>query len=80
MKARIVENIEDFKRTLGLDRRGVLLENDLDVVENDTELAGRKRRDAEVLCTLAANSKTDVLETGHLTRSGCLQIGDQSGA
>lgn len=74
MKVRIVENIEDFKRTLGLDRRGVLLENDLDVVENDTELAGRKRRDAEVLCTLAANSKTDVLELGTSHGRGAFKL------
>jgi glycosyltransferase involved in cell wall biosynthesis/predicted O-methyltransferase YrrM len=64
MKIRIVENLEQFQRLLGLARPGSLLETDLDVVENDTEAHGRKRRDAEVLCSLSANATRDVLELG----------------
>jgi hypothetical protein len=64
MTIRIIETLEEFQRHFGLSKKGVLLEEDLDVVEVDTDAHGRKRRDAEVLCTLAANSRTDVLELG----------------
>ena len=74
MNVRIVESIADFERILGLARCGVLLEDDLDVVENDTELNNRKRRDAEVLCTLAANSRTDVLELGTSHGRGAFKL------
>lgn len=74
MNVRIVESIEDFKRVLGLSLSGVLLESDLDVVEVDTDAHGRKRRDAEVLCTLAANSRTDVLELGTSQGHGAFKL------
>lgn len=74
MNVRIVESIEDFKRALGLSLSGVLLESDLDVVEVDTDAHGRKRRDAEVLCTLAANSRTDVLELGTSQGHGAFKL------
>lgn len=74
MNVRIVESIEDFKRALGLSQSGVLLESDLDVVEVDTDAHGRKRRDAEVLCTLAANSRTDVLELGTSQGRGAFKL------
>ncbi|MBI4325698.1 MAG: DUF362 domain-containing protein, partial [Chloroflexi bacterium] len=64
MKVKVVESIEELKRLFGLQNDGVLLETDLDVVENDCELFGRKRRDAEVLCTLAANSRGNCLDLG----------------
>lgn len=64
VKIRIVETIEDLKRHFGLPCDGELLEPDLDIVEYDTEINGRKRRDAEVLCTLAANALDHVLELG----------------
>ncbi|AGX88145.1 glycosyltransferase family protein [Candidatus Symbiobacter mobilis] len=60
----IVETIKDFQTHFGLAFDGVLLETDLDVVEVDTDANGRARRDAEVLCTLAANAEGDVLELG----------------
>lgn len=69
MKIRISDTLEEFQRYFGLSRKGVLLEDDLDVVEVDTDAHGRKQRDAEVLCTLAANSSVDVLEFG--TSQGC---------
>lgn len=43
---------------------GVLLEDDLDTVDNDCELHGRKRRDAEVLCGLAASHPGPCLDLG----------------
>ena len=64
MKIRVVETIEEFKRHFGLGRDGILLEPDLDEIETDCDVDFRKRRDAEVLCTLAANSTTPVLELG----------------
>jgi len=64
VKIQVLETIEDFKRHFGLPFEGILLEPDLDVVEVDTDAHERKRRDAEVLCTLAANSTQDVLELG----------------
>ncbi|MFN3244565.1 MAG: class I SAM-dependent methyltransferase [Planctomycetota bacterium] len=48
----------------GLHDPGVLLEDDLDVVENDCERHGRKRRDAEVLCGLAASFPGPCLDLG----------------
>ena len=74
MKVRIIESIEDFKQALGLPRSGVLLESDLDVVETDTDAHGRKRRDAEVLCTLAANATNDVLELGTSHGRGAFKL------
>jgi spore maturation protein CgeB len=74
MNVQLVESIADLERMLGLARCGVLLEDDLDVVENDTELNNRKRRDAEVLCTLAANSITDVLELGTSHGRGAFKL------
>jgi predicted O-methyltransferase YrrM len=74
MKIRMVENLEEFTRLLGLPRVGTILEDDLDVVEVDTDAHGRKRRDAEVLCTLAANSKSDVLELGTSQGRGAFKL------
>jgi len=64
VKIRVVETIEEFRRHYGLLHGGVLLEPDLDQIETDCDVDSRKRRDAEVLCTLAANSATSVLELG----------------
>lgn len=74
MKTRIVDDIGEFMRLLGLTKDGRLLEEDLDLVEVDTDAHGRKRRDAEVLCTLAANSKTDVLELGTSHGRGAFKL------
>jgi len=43
---------------------GVLLEDDLDTVDNECERHGRKRRDAEVLCGLAASHPGPCLDLG----------------
>ena len=74
MNVRIIETIEGFQRYFRFSQKGVLLEDDLDVVEVDTDAHGRKRRDAEVLCTLAANSRTDVLELGTSQGRGAFKL------
>jgi spore maturation protein CgeB len=64
MRIRTVDTIEEFKAHFGLTRDGALLEADLDLVETYCDLNERKRRDAEVLCTLAANVSGDCLDLG----------------
>ncbi|MBI1178020.1 glycosyltransferase [bacterium] len=64
MIIKTVDSIDELKAHFGLEVDGLLLETDLDTVENDCELFGRKRRDAEVLCTLAANVSGDCLDLG----------------
>jgi spore maturation protein CgeB len=64
MRIRTVETIEEFKACFGLTHDGVVLEDDIDRVETDCDLNGRKRRDAEVLCTLAANVSGACLDLG----------------
>ncbi|MFO1497110.1 MAG: class I SAM-dependent methyltransferase [Verrucomicrobiota bacterium] len=64
MKIRVIETINEFKRHFGLNRDGILLEPDLDEIETECDLDSRKRRDAEVLCTLAANISGPCLDLG----------------
>src|SRR5215469_5233722 len=64
MKIRVVEDIEQFRAELGLTAAGVLLEPDLDLVESECDYYERKRRDAEVLCALAANVSGACLDLG----------------
>ena len=73
MKIKVVESIEELKRYLGLRRDGLLLETDLDLVETDCDHFGRKRRDAEVLCTLAAKR---FQETGRYNSPGNPAVGE----
>jgi FkbM family methyltransferase len=63
-RVRIVDNVDELCALFGLRQRGVLQERDLDVVENDCELFDRKRRDAEVLCAIAASWPGDCLDLG----------------
>ncbi|BCS36011.1 hypothetical protein TBR22_A52480 [Luteitalea sp. TBR-22] len=64
MRVRTVETIEQLMQALGLSRVG-RPPDDLDYVErHDTDAHDRKRRDALVLATLAANSDGRVLEIG----------------
>ena len=51
-------------QAFGLNNPGRLLEDDLDTVDNDCERHGRKRRDAEVLCGLAASRPGPCLDLG----------------
>ncbi|MGK0201011.1 MAG: putative O-methyltransferase YrrM [Planctomycetota bacterium] len=48
----------------GMHNPGVLLEDDLDTIDNECEHHGRKRRDAEVLCGLAASHPGPCLDLG----------------
>ncbi len=64
MRVRTVETVSELQRVLGISNPGVLLEPDLDVVETDCDYNSRKRRDAEVLCTLAANIDGNCLDLG----------------
>lgn len=64
VRIREVADITEFKAVFGLQEDGVLLEPDLDVIENETETGGRKRRDAEVLATLSANVDGPILDLG----------------
>ena len=64
IRIRVVDTIEEFKRHFVLQQDGVLLETDLDIVETDCDLNSRRRRDAEVLTTLAANTCGDCLDLG----------------
>ncbi len=64
MRIVTVESIAELKHHFSLSGDGLLLEPDLDTVDNDCELFGRKRRDAEVLCTLAANVNGPCLDLG----------------
>ncbi|MEZ5988789.1 MAG: glycosyltransferase family 9 protein [Planctomycetota bacterium] len=57
-------DVEALAAHHGLPRRGRVLEPDVDEEHNECEAGGRKRRDAEVLCLLAANAEGDVLDLG----------------
>lgn len=64
MPVRLHRDIGALRHELGLPTGGVILEDDIDVAENDCELHGRKRRDAEVLCALAASFPGPCLDLG----------------
>lgn len=64
MRITTLAALADFQRHFGFVQTGVLLEDDLDVVETDCDLHCRRRRDAEVLTTLAANVSGDCLDLG----------------
>lgn len=64
MKIHIVETIEELKQHFGFQIDGDLIENDLDTVETECDLFNRKRLDAQVICTIAANSSGKCLDIG----------------
>jgi len=64
LKVRTFTSIEALAAEMNWQDSGRLLEPDLDIPENECELGGRKRRDAEVLCTMAANLRGDFLDLG----------------
>ncbi len=64
MRITTLASLADFERHFGFIQPGVLLEDDLDVVETECDLHSRRRRDAEVLATLAANVSGDCLDLG----------------
>lgn len=64
MPVRLATGLDDLMAQLDLQVRGIVLEDDIDVATNACELHGRKRRDAEVLCTLAASRPGPCLDLG----------------
>lgn len=72
--AQEVATIDALCELLALAHRGVILEHDIDVVATECDLHQRRRRDAEVLCTLAANCVGDALELGTSHGRGTFKI------
>ena len=64
MKIHTVETLAEFQSLLGLAAAGRILETDLDEEKTSCDANGRRRRDAEVLCTLAANVTGNCLDLG----------------
>jgi FkbM family methyltransferase len=64
VKIRTFESIEELKHHFGFQKDGIIVERDIDLVESECDFNERKRRDAEVLCTLAANSTGPFLDIG----------------
>lgn len=64
MRIRSVQTVSELRRVLNLPSTGKLLEDDLDVVDTDCDHFSRKRRDAEALCTIAANVHGNCLDLG----------------
>lgn len=57
-------SLADFQRHLGFPATGAILEADIDQEHTECDHHGRRRRDAEVLTTLAANLTGDCLDLG----------------
>lgn len=64
LPVRLHADIASMRASLDLVHEGTVLEPDIDTVDNDCELHGRKRRDAEVLCAVAANARGNCLDLG----------------
>jgi SAM-dependent methyltransferase len=74
MSVRVVDDLDELRQAFGLLATGRILEDDIDEVENECERWGRKRRDAEVLMTLAANCRGDALELGTSHGRGTVEL------
>lgn len=64
LPVRLHRDLPSLQRELRLATVGAIFEDDIDRAENDCELHGRKRRDAEVLCTVARNRRGPCLDLG----------------
>jgi predicted O-methyltransferase YrrM len=64
MKVRIVQTIAELKAIYGLEKDGRFIEDNIDDPTDECNQFQRKRRDAETLTTIAANSRGDALEIG----------------
>jgi hypothetical protein len=64
LRIRVFATLDGLCAHLGLPARGLLLEDDLDDVETECDRDGRRRRDAEVICAIAANARGDRLDLG----------------
>jgi len=64
MKIKVFDTIDEIKHYFGFRENGIIIENDIDLMESECDLFERKRRDAEVLCLLAANCSGPCLDIG----------------
>ena len=64
MRVITLNTITEFCEYLGLVNLGEIIESDLETEENECDKHKRKLRDAEVLCTVAANADGDCLDLG----------------
>ncbi|MGE5406732.1 MAG: glycosyltransferase [Methanosarcina sp.] len=64
IKIRKFGDIASLSEYLGFARRGHILEENIDVMDHECDLFARKRHDAEVLTTVAANVKGKCFDIG----------------
>jgi predicted O-methyltransferase YrrM len=64
MRILTFDTIDELAAHAGFSASGRILEDDIDVVETECDLNGRRRRDAEVLVTVAANVSGACLDLG----------------
>ncbi|MGE5499541.1 MAG: glycosyltransferase, partial [Syntrophothermus sp.] len=64
IKTRTFASIGELEKHLGFTIKGRILEEDIDVMDHECDLFGRKRHDAEVLTTVAANVKGKCFDIG----------------
>ena len=64
MRVNIIQSLDDLKKTFKLLYNPLILENDLDIIDSECDLYDRKRRDAECICIIAANSTASCLDLG----------------
>ena len=64
MPVLVHDDAASLRRAFELVHEGSILESDIDEETNDCERHGRKRRDAEVLCAVAANANGPCLDLG----------------
>jgi len=64
MKIKIFDSINEVIEYLKLNKTGIILEEDIDTTETECDLFNRKRKDAELLTTIAANVKGKCLDIG----------------
>jgi glycosyltransferase involved in cell wall biosynthesis len=62
MRVRTVDSVPELQAHLAFPRPGVVVDADLDLLERNDEAPESRRRDAEILATLAANSSGDCLD------------------
>lgn len=74
MRVRTIDSISELQSHLGLPRPGLLLEADLDRIEAPDDRPESRRRDAEILCTLAANVSGDCLDLGSAEARGAFRF------
>mgnify|MGYP001219787509 CR=1 FL=1 len=64
MKIKTFETINEIIEYLKLEKVGHIFETDIDDIETECDLFNRKRKDAELLTTIAANIKGKCLDIG----------------